>query len=178
MPELTARREPLTLFLSRGGPRDVVADLRELVDGVEVEGPEDDWRALTARIAGGLFRAPLELSVANDPDFYAEPGWSQQRSGMRGYLARFPDTPHKAACLAGIDGLTFALAVTTPDIEPSPSDARWTVLVAVTAKRQGVIFAPSTLYDAHGRVLMSASGAFDADAVPLAEGAAPGDGLR
>src|SRR5215212_8340288 len=81
--------EPITLFARIADPAGVARLLRERAPGVEIDGDETSWRNAVIDIGGRT------LTLTHDPAYYAEPNWSVQMSGMRGYFARFPDTGRK-----------------------------------------------------------------------------------
>src|SRR5437764_4400496 len=96
---------------------------------------------------------------------YDGPGWPWQVLGMRGYFSRFPEGGRKPDILRLIGTFRFALATDwEPDLDPE-GDERLPYLFAVTRHLDGVLFSPSSLRDAEDRILISADGEFDADAV-------------
>src|SRR5262249_12544785 len=98
------------------------------------------------------------LTLTHDPEYYAEPNWSKQMSGMRGYFSRFPDTDRKEKVLLLTTSFCFSLGTLfDPDFDPE-GDPRLDVLFAVTEFLDGVLFTPSSLRDAHGRILFGAGG--------------------
>src|SRR5207245_2862267 len=84
--EGTSRRlamEPITLFARIADPAAVARLLRKRVPAVAIDGPDDDWR--NAVVTFGEGEAKRTLTFTHDPAYYAEPGWSRQMNGMRGY---------------------------------------------------------------------------------------------
>jgi hypothetical protein len=172
--------EPINVFSRRIDPRGVVAVLRSLAPDVVVDGPDDDWREATVTLPRPGRPEPVRLTFRHDPDYYDGPGWPQQMLGMHGYFARFPDGGRKPDVLRLIGTFRFALATDwEPDLDPDGDD-RLAFLFAVARHLDGVLFTPSSLRDAEGRVLISADGEFDPDAVlpklPPAAAAEPDEG--
>src|SRR4051794_2243779 len=143
--------EPITLFARIADPAGVARRLRELAPTVDIDGPEDDWRrAVVTFDEGGDERT---ITFTHDPDYYAEPNWSAQMSGMRGYFQRFPDTERKPMVMALPTSLRFSLGTLfEPDFAPE-GDPRLSVLFEVAELLDGVLFTPSALRDAQGRIL-------------------------
>jgi hypothetical protein len=157
--------EPITIFARIADPAAVARRLREIVPAVEIKGPDDGWRE--AVVCFGKGKKRRTLTFVHDAKYYAEPNWSTQMNGMRGYFARFPDTDRKARVLKLTTSFHFSLATRfEPDFDPD-GDERLDVLFAVTELLDGVLFTPSSLRDARGRILFSADGedAEDANAV-------------
>ena len=157
--------EPITLFARLADPAGAARQLREVAPDVEIDGPDAGWRQ--AVVTFGKGRKKRTLTFNHDPDYYAEPGWSRQMDGMRGYFSRFPESPAKARVMALTTTFRFSLGtVFEPDFDPA-GDPRLDVLFAVAEVVDGVLFTPSGLRDAHGRILISADGpgAEDPDAV-------------
>ncbi len=157
--------EPINIFSRKIDPRGIVALLRSLDPSVQVTGPEDDWKEATIKLRRTVWRKPLKLTFRHDSHYYDGDDWPRQILGMRNYFSRFPDTPRKPAVLRLIDTFRFALATNwQPDLNPD-GDARLAILFAVARHLDGVLFSPSSLRDAEGRLLLSADGEDDPDAV-------------
>lgn len=157
--------EPINIFSHRVDPRGVVTLLRSLAPVVEVTGPDDAWQEATITIARPGRKESVRLTFRHDPDYYDGPGWPRQVLGMQGYFSRFPEGGHKPDVLRLIGSFRFALATDwEPDLDPD-GDERLPYLFAVTRHLDGVLFTPSSLRNAEGRILISADGEFDADAV-------------
>src|SRR5262245_7748181 len=146
--------EPITLFARIADPAGVARRLRELAPAVTIDGPDDNWR--NAVVTFGKGKKKRTLTLTHDPAYYAEPNWSTQMSGMRGYFSRFPDTDRKQRVLLLTTTFRFSLGTQfTPDFDPE-GDRRLDVLFAVAELLDAVLFTPSSLRDAHGRVLFGA----------------------
>lgn len=148
--------EPITLFSRIADPALVAKKLRELSPGVRIDGTDHSWRNAVVTI--GSWWRKRTLTFTHDPDYYSEPGWAKQKEGMRGYFSRFPRSDHKSRVLMLISTFRFSLGTLfSPDFDPS-GDPRLDVLYAITEALDGVLFTPSSLLDAHGRILLTAEG--------------------
>jgi Domain of unknown function (DUF4272) len=153
--------EPITLFARTADPAAVARRLRELAPTVAIDGPDDGWR--TAAVTFGTGRAKRTLRFTHDPAYYSEPNWSVQMNGMRGYFSGFPDTDRKPQVMTLTTSLRFSLGTLfDPDFNPE-GDPRLDILFAVAELLDGVLFTPSSLRDARGRVLFGAGGEDDED---------------
>jgi hypothetical protein len=155
--------EPINIFAARGDARGVLDHLKGLFPDAEVEAAGDTWTAVTVRLgSNGDSRA---LTILHDPDYYAGPDWPKQRAGMQGYFDRFPAGDRKPQLMATIGSLGFALATAfEPDFDPE-GDERLGVVFELARLLDGVLFTPSALRDASGRVLAGADGEYDAEAI-------------
>ncbi len=155
--------EPINIFSARGDARGVLDHLKGLFPDAEVEAAGDTWRAVTVRFgSNGDAKA---LTILHDPDSYSGPDWPRQRAGMQGYFDRFPAGDRKSRLLATIGDLRFALATAfDPDFDPE-GDERLGVVFEVARLLDGVLFTPSALRDASGRILVGADGEYDEEAV-------------
>ncbi|MEZ4337555.1 MAG: DUF4272 domain-containing protein [Sandaracinaceae bacterium] len=151
--------EPVNVFSHRIDPEGVVALLRREADEVVVRGVGARWRDLDATVGG------RRLVVGHSPDYYAGPGWPKQVEGMAGYFSRFPDAPRKQETLRAIRALRFALSFPEHDLDIETADPRNRLVFAIARHLDAVIFTPSALRDASGRVLLGATGAHDPAAV-------------
>jgi hypothetical protein len=157
--------EPINIFSHRIDPRGVVALLRSLAPAVEVTGPDDIWEEATVTIPGKSRGQERRLTFRHDPDYYDGPDWQRQMLGMQGYFSRFPEGGRKPEILRLIGTFRFALATEwEPDLE-SDGDTRLPYLLAVARHLDGALFTPSSLRDAEGRILISADGEVDPEAV-------------
>lgn len=153
--------EPITIFARIADAAAVVRLLREIAPEVEIDGSDDDWRQ--AIVTFSKRKSVRTLTFKNDPNYHAEPNWSEQMSGMRGYFAQFPDTERKPLVMSLTTTFRFSLgSLFEPDFDPA-GDPRLDVLFAVAELLDGVLFTPSSLRDKSGRVLFSADGESDED---------------
>ncbi len=153
--------EPITLFARIADPAGVARRLREIAPAVEIDGPDDDWH--NAVVTFGKGRKQRTLTFTHDPAYYSEPNWSVQMSGMRGYFSRFPDSDRKERVLLLPSSFRFSLGTLfEPDFDPS-GGPRLDVLFAIAEMLDGVLFTPSSLRDAHGRILFGAGGEEEED---------------
>jgi uncharacterized protein DUF4272 len=154
--------EPITLFARIVNPGGVARRLREVAPEVEIEGPDDNWRSAVITFREGKYKRTLTFT--HDPAYYSEPNWSSQMSGMRGYFSRFPDTDRKTRVMMLTTSFRFSLgALFDPDFDPE-GDQRLDVLFAVAELLDGVLFTPSSLRDARGRILFGSGGEVEEDA--------------
>lgn len=153
--------EPINIFSRIGDPAAVVRKMRELCDGVEIDGTEDNWRKAVGRF--GRWWKKRTITFNHNPEYYAEPNWSVQMDGMRGFFSRFPDSARKPKVLALTTTFRFSLAVLfDPDFDPA-GDPRLNVLCEVAELLDGVLFTPTSLRDAQGHILFSIDGEDDED---------------
>ncbi len=155
--------EPINIFSAHADPAGVLNRLRERFPDAEVEADGDTWKAVTVRFGEGERAAAL--TFLHDRDYYAGPDWPRQKAGMQGYFDRFPAGDRKPRLMATIGSLQFALATRfEPDFDPDGDD-RLTVVFDIAEFLDGVLFTPSALRDAAGRILVGADGEYDEDAV-------------
>ena len=148
--------EPITLFSRIADPALVLKRLRELNPNVTIHGPERRWQKLIVNV--GSWWKKKTLTLTHDPEYYSEPNWARQLQGMRGYFGQFPDTDRKTKVMMLTTTLKFSLGVLfKPDFDPS-GDPRLDLLYAITEALDGVLFTPSGLRDARGRILYGAGG--------------------
>jgi hypothetical protein len=154
-------QEPISIFARLADPAGVARRLRELLPTVEIAGPDDAWsNAVLGYSLGGERRT---LTLTHNPEYYAEPNWSRQMQGMSGYFSRFPETDRKAIVLNLPTTFRFSLGtIFEPDFDPS-GDPRLDALFAVAELLDGVLFTPSSLRDAQGRILFGAGGEEEED---------------
>jgi hypothetical protein len=153
--------EPVTIFARIADTAAVARLLREIAPDVQIDGPDDDWRQ--AIITFGKSKSVRTITFNNDPDYHAEPNWSEQMNGMRGFFARFPETERKPFVMSLTTTFRFSLgSLFEPDFDPG-GDPRLDVLFAVAELLDGVLFTPSSLRDRNGRVLFSAGGEAEED---------------
>jgi hypothetical protein len=151
--------EPITLFARIADPAGIAKRLGELVPDLEIDGPDDLWTEAIVRFSAKP--EPLTITISHNPDYYSEPGWSQQMAGMRGYFEGFPDSDRKQKVLLLTTTFRFALGtMLEPDIR-SNDDPRIGLLTAMAELVDGVLFTPGALRDRHGRILLSAGGPGD-----------------
>lgn len=153
--------EPITLFARIADAALVARLLRKMAPRVEIDGPDDNWQNAVAVFGDGTQRRILTLT--HDREYYSEPNWSTQMAGMRGYFSGFPDTERKEMVMMLTTSFCFSLGTLfEPDFDPE-GDPRLDALFAVTEALDGVLFTPSSLRDAHGRILFSAEGEDEED---------------
>jgi hypothetical protein len=153
--------EPINIFARTADLAGVARLLRELHPSVAIDGPDHDWR--TATVTFGRLWMKRRLTFIHDPQYHAEPNWSMQMDGMRGYFGRFPETARKQTAVMLPTTFHFSLATSLePDLKPD-GDPRFDVITAVARHLDGVLFMPSGLRDAHGRMLFGVGGESEED---------------
>lgn len=153
--------EPITLFARLADPAKVARKLRELVSDVTIDGPDEAWSE--AVITLGRWWSKKSLTVTHDPDYYAEPNWSVQMTGMQNYIARFPDTERKSHGLMLPTTFRFSLGFLVQPDFAGKDDPRLKIIYELAALLDGVLFTPTSLRDARGRILFGAGGEDDED---------------
>jgi hypothetical protein len=151
--------EPMTIFARIADAAGVARLLREREQSVVFDGADHDWRSATVSFESA------KLTFTHDPEYHAEPNWSIQMDGMRGYYAQFPESEAKKSAMMLTTTFKFSLGLLFEPHEYIESDARFDLIFAVTTLLDGVIFTPSALLDAKGRVLFRADGEEDYEAV-------------
>jgi hypothetical protein len=149
--------EPITIFSRIAAPKKVVERLRDLCPDVIVEGPDENWSRVEVPLL--IDGEEATLTFTHSAEYYSEPGWSRQMDGMRGYFSRFPASENRSKVLSLTTTFCFSLGTLfEPDFEPS-GDVRLDILFNIAEMLDGVLFTPSGLRDANGRILLS----FDED---------------
>jgi hypothetical protein len=149
--------EPINLFTRMKEPATVAQLLRERWPNVVIEGPDTDW--LRAIVALG----DRKLTLQYGPEYHAAPNWSKQMDGMSGFLSRYPETERKPIAVMLPTTFKYSLAVFFDPEPATDDDPRFDVLYAVTERLDGILFSPSCLRDARGRVLYGAGGEDEED---------------
>ena len=128
---------------------------------VEIDGPNDNWREAVVTYRSWWKKSTLTIN--HDPNYYSEPNWSNQMSGMRGFFSRFPDSEAKTKAMWLTTSFKFSLGVAFDPEVRSDDDPRLAVLFAITQLVDGVQFRPTELLDARGRVLFDFGGGEEED---------------
>jgi hypothetical protein len=156
------------LFSRRPDAPGVARLLRTLGAKIQIDGQEDDWNTITV-VIGSLWNR-RKLIFTHDKKYYSQPNWSVQLGGMHEYFSKFPDGPSKERVLNLIPTFGFALGtIHEPDF--SDGDERLDIISKVAESLDAVLFLPSSLRDAHGRILLAADGESDPAARWPQEGA-------
>lgn len=153
--------EIINVFARTADLAGVARRLRELHPSVAIDGPDHDWRSATLTFGRLLWKRTLTFS--HDADYHAEPNWSAQMDGMRGYLQRFPESGRKQIAVGLPTTFRFSLAAILEPPLAAGADPRFDALTAVARHLDGVLFTPAGLLDAHGRVLFGAGGEAEED---------------
>lgn len=145
--------EPINIFSRMAEPEKVVRVLRDF--GLEFlqDGGDRDWTKIVVPVE--IEGVDSTLTITHSVEYYSEPNWSAQMAGMRGYFSRFPpsDNREQAMCLT----TTFRFSLGTifePDFNPE-GDVRLDIVFQIAEMLDGVLFTPSGLRDANGRILLS-----------------------
>jgi hypothetical protein len=149
--------EPITLFARIADPSGAARLLRKLVPAVEIDGKDNNWRTAVVTIDA------RKLTFTHDPAYYSEPNWSVQMNGMRGYFSGFPNTDRKERALMLTTTFKFSLGTLFDPDYDLQGDPRLDVLFAVVEHLDGVLFTPSSFWDARGRILYGVGGENEED---------------
>ena len=101
---------PINIFTRNCDPAGVAEFLRDHAPAVKFDAKGDDWRE--AVVTFGKGKSKRTVSFSHDPDYYGEPEWAKQMSGMWGYFSRFPDSPRKESALMLTTTFRFAVGTT------------------------------------------------------------------
>lgn len=158
--------EPINIFSRRIDPRGVAETLRGTGLPMQIVGPDDDWTQIVLTVnKGGLLKKPRLMTFGHSSEHYEGDEWPRQTLGMQGYFADFPEVPRKQDVLRLISTFRFILSVPQYDLDIDSDDERLQLLYAVCQHLDGVIFTPSSLRDAQGRILIESGGMADPEAV-------------
>lgn len=164
---------PVSLFTPLADPAEILTVILSVASDaiVDVEPASGVWRSATLPWNDGD-RWPLRFNHA--ADYYREPDWSQQLAGLRHYVTEVSASGDAAAASAVLDALppfrsAIAVALSCDlDLDlPVGDDLRNGLLFAVAERLGATIFAPPTLRDARGRILLGAGVDGSATAPPL-----------
>jgi hypothetical protein len=156
--------EPINIFSRTIGPAEVRDAVLSRHPAATVDAEGADWRRITVPFGKG--KKARRLTLLHDPDYYAGPGWPNQRRGMQGYFSRFPDPSGRLPQVLALIG-TFQFSLGTqfdPDWDDPSSDERFAIVCGLARMLDGVLFSPSGLRDPDGRLLFGAAGDFDPEA--------------
>lgn len=148
--------EIINIFSRTPDPVGVVRLLRRLHPTAKVEGTDEEWTKVT--LTFGMLWMKRTLTFTYDPAYHAEPGWSAQMNGMQGFFQRFPESGRKQIAVMLPTTFRYSLAVHLEPELAGSEDPRYDTIRAVAHHLDGVLFTPSELRDAAGRVLFSAQG--------------------
>jgi hypothetical protein len=160
--------EPITIYSSNVDPEGVLGCLRALAPDLKITGGPGGWSSITISTGRGLFRKPATLTFNHAQDYYAGEDFPKQMRGMQGYFSRFPANDLTPRIMLLIASFRFSVTLfpsPEPDLFLDSKDERLKYLLAVVRQLDGVIFTPSGLRDAAGRVLCSAAREPDPKAV-------------
>jgi hypothetical protein len=165
--------EPITFFSHKLDPAGVARVLRGLAPNLKMVGSDEDWQRIDISESRGLLRKAATIRFNNDPSYYTGAEWERQRSGMLGYYSQLQLGPLWPRVAATINCLQFAVAtIAQPEIDLESDDPRVRYVQAVARHLDAVLFTPSALRDARGRVLAGPGGKTDPAAVwPAVTGA-------
>ena len=155
--------EPIALFSRAPDPVGVAKLLRTTLGAkVHLQGADESWSKAT--VTTGRLWSKRQLVFTHDSAYYSPPNWAVQLAGMHGYFSKFPDGPNKGRVMALIPTFGFALG-TMHDPDFQANDERLELIFQVARFLDAVLFLPSSLRDAGGRIIFSAGGESDTDAV-------------
>ncbi|MBX3413894.1 MAG: DUF4272 domain-containing protein [Pirellulales bacterium] len=148
-------KEPLTIFSTRIDPRSIVESMRQYADEIELDGAPEGWRTLIARGPRRLLRRRLELTIVHDSNYYLGPRWPNQIGGLLQHCAALAGGELRPELGETIQNLRFAVGLPAADLDLASDDPRLDWLFAVCRRIDGLIFTPTSLRDAQGRVFFS-----------------------
>jgi hypothetical protein len=158
--------EPITIYSFRIDPLGVLSVLRTLEPSLRVVGPEENWDKIIITGSKRFGKKAPTLTITHDEDFYNGAEWPNHLLGMQGYFSRFPETNRKPGIIQKLGNLGFILGtIADPEIDLNSNDERSRFILAIAKHLDGLIFSPSALRDAEGRVLIASDGSSDTDAV-------------
>jgi hypothetical protein len=164
---------PITAFLTRLDTAGLVELVQDLDPDARVE---EDGQGGMRLVACVLHPAGvLSVTLQYDPEYLEGAEGAAQRRGMQEYFRRFPCDPTRISrVVAAIPVLTDAVTVQyQPDQLEDMDDPRDGLVWGLAKRFDGVVFLPGVLFDAEGRVLLSAAGEVDADAALPADAPEP-----
>lgn len=156
---------PINLYSQNCDPEGTLAKLLEVVPEAEVtRHPDGSWKEVTGTWKRGWLKGKLMVKAGHRPEYYSSEGWEVQRSGMVGYLSKFPGVEKRRDLLSYISGLNFSFNLTL-DPEPVANDPRIELAFEMARHVDGILFLPGRMLDGEGRVILDATGDDDPDAV-------------
>ena len=156
---------PINIYSQNCDPEGTLAKLLEVVPEAEVvRDPDGGWTEVRGTWKRGWLKGNLKVKIGHQPDYYSGEGWGVQRSGMMGYVSKFPGVEKRRDLLSYIAGLNFSFNLTL-DPEPVDSDPRIELAFEMARHVDGILFLPGRMLDGEGRVILDATGADDPDAV-------------
>lgn len=156
--------EPFNIFSHRVDPVGVIRVLRRVACEVHIEGPADDWTRLVALGTKWPFRKRPELCITHDSSYYTRPGFPRILASLVNHFQQLDDAPRKREVLLALRGCQFALGFMT-DMSLDGRDERIGWIHAICQHLDGMLFTPTSLRDASGRILYSATEDADLQAV-------------
>lgn len=152
------------VYTQHADPEGVLEVLRERMPGAKVARLADgQWNEVNCEWSRGWFRGSATLRVTQNPEFYTGPEWGSHVAGMEGYLRNFIVSNPCEDIFAYVRTLKFAVNfILAGDLDEDP---RLKTLLAVAQHLDGVIFTPACLLDQKLRVLLSADGVREPEAI-------------
>jgi len=171
--------EPVSIFTPVASAAHVLEAMRAIEPQliVDIEPARGEWRSATFPLApedadidgdGALDRWPLRFNHA--PDYYDGEDWARQLAGLRAYFGPLPVHERTESTFSVLARMQSAYATALScrlDLELSAQDdPRLSVLYTLAADLDALIFTPSGLRDASGRLLVGESGPHPDAVVP------------
>jgi hypothetical protein len=157
--------EPITILSQIAAPTKVLAAVRSEFPAAQVVGEDGPrWREII--LTFGDTADTKRLTLTHDPDIYTGPGWPDRLGAVRACVAQFPIGDRLPLLLSLIGSFRFAVGTRfDPDYTNPASDPRFGVIVGLAGILDGVIYAPSSLWDGCGRLIANVCGRMDPEAV-------------
>lgn len=150
-----AEQEYLTLFTGINRSKEIFDTLKELAPDMIAKGEDENWTQIKIKFVQS--GKTTYLTFNHDKEYYSGKKWQIQKVGMYNYFSQFPASRHKKRALRLVKRLNFAVATI---FEPGrvKDDERLKLILRLSKKIRAVMFAPGSLMDLDGKVIMSADG--------------------
>lgn len=151
-------KEYVTLYTGINRSKETYEILKMLAPNMKAKGSPENWTQITIKIKQG--DKLTKLTFNHDKTYYQGKNWQIQKLGMYNYFSKFPKAAHKERALRLIKRLNFAVASI---LEPPrvKDDERLKLILKLSQRIRAVMFAPGSLMDSSGKIIISADGYSD-----------------